>query len=88
MKITAFCLCRLLILTARGVMAQQTTTPNQSSIVPNQSWALLRQLQAGEKSRWRLPYHREREQQHIDLLRAVTDEAMAPGARLFNPMIM
>lgn len=49
MKISAFCLCWLLILTAPGVMAQQTTTPTQSSTVPNQSWDLLRQLQAGEK---------------------------------------
>lgn len=48
MKITAFCLCWLLILTAPGVMAQQTTTPSQSSTVPNQSWDLLRQLQEGE----------------------------------------
>jgi hypothetical protein len=55
MKITAFCLCWLLILTAPGVMARQPTTPNQSSTVPNQSptapnqsWELLRQLQAGE----------------------------------------
>jgi len=42
MKITAFCLCWLLILTAPGVMAQQPTAPNQS-------WDVLRQLQAGEK---------------------------------------
>jgi|SRR5262245_2059981 len=42
MKIVAFCLCWLLILTAPGVMAQQTTAPNQS-------WDVLRQLQAGEK---------------------------------------
>jgi hypothetical protein len=42
MKITAFCLCWILILTAPGVMAQQTTAPNQS-------WDLVRQLQAGEK---------------------------------------
>ena len=48
MKITAFCLCWLLILTAPGVMAQQPTTPNQSPTAPNQSWELLRQLQAGE----------------------------------------
>jgi hypothetical protein len=44
MKITAICLCWLLILTAPGVMAQQSTTPNQSSTVPNQSWDLLRQM--------------------------------------------
>ena len=44
MKITAFCLCWLLILTAPGVMAQQTTTPNQSSIAPKQSWDELRQM--------------------------------------------
>jgi hypothetical protein len=49
MKITAFCLFWLSIFTAPGVMAQQVTTPNQSSTVPNQSWDLLRQLQAGEK---------------------------------------
>ena len=42
MKISAFCLCWLLILTAPGVMAQQSTTPNQS-------WDVLRRLQAGEK---------------------------------------
>lgn len=42
MKIAVFCLCWLLILTAPGVMAQQTITPNQS-------WDVLRQLQAGEK---------------------------------------
>jgi hypothetical protein len=42
MKIIAFCLCWVLILTTPGVMAQQTTTPNQS-------WDVLRQLQAGEK---------------------------------------
>lgn len=42
MKIFAFCLCWILILTAPGVMAQQTAAPNQS-------WDLLRQLQAGEK---------------------------------------
>jgi hypothetical protein len=51
MKITAFCLCWLSILTAPSVMAQQPTTPNQSSIAPNQSWDVLRQLQAGEKLR-------------------------------------
>jgi hypothetical protein len=44
MKITALCLCWVLILTAPGVVAQQTT-------VPNQSWDVLRQLQAGEKLR-------------------------------------
>ena len=49
MKITAFCLCWLLIFTAPGVMAQQPTTPNQSSIAPKQSWDELRQLQSGEK---------------------------------------
>jgi hypothetical protein len=42
MKVTAICLCWLLILTAPGVMAQQPP-------VPNQSWDALRQLQAGEK---------------------------------------
>lgn len=42
MKITASCLCWILILTAPGVMAQQPTAPNQS-------WDVLRQLQAGEK---------------------------------------
>jgi hypothetical protein len=42
MKITAICLCWILILTAPGVMAQQTT-------IANQSWDLLRQLQGGEK---------------------------------------
>jgi|SRR5262245_12033211 len=42
MKIIAFCLCWVLILAAPGVMAQQTAAPNQS-------WDLLRQLQAGEK---------------------------------------
>jgi hypothetical protein len=44
MKIAAFCLCWLLILTAPGVMAQQSATPHQS-------WDLLRQLQPGEKVR-------------------------------------
>jgi hypothetical protein len=44
MKITAFCLCWLLILTAPGAMAQQATTPNQSSKAPNQSWDELRQM--------------------------------------------
>jgi hypothetical protein len=44
MKITAFCVCWLLILTAPGVMAQQTTTPNQSSTAPNQSWGELRRM--------------------------------------------
>jgi len=42
MKIAANCLCWILILTAPGVMAQQT-------VAPNQSWDVLRQLQAGEK---------------------------------------
>lgn len=42
MKIVAFCLCCVLILTAPCVMAQQTITPNQS-------WDVLRQLQAREK---------------------------------------
>ena len=42
MKIAAFCLCWALILTAPGVMAQQTAAPSQS-------WAVLRQLQGGEK---------------------------------------
>src|SRR5215813_1080727 len=49
MKITASCLFWLSIFTAPGVMAQQATTPNHSFTVPNQSWDLLRQLQAGEK---------------------------------------
>jgi len=44
MKIIVFCLCWILILTAPGVMAQQTTAPNQS-------WDVLRQLQTGEKLR-------------------------------------
>jgi len=42
MKIAAFCLCWVLIGATPGVMAQQTAAPNQS-------WDLLRQLQAGEK---------------------------------------
>jgi hypothetical protein len=42
MKISAFCLCWLLILTAPGVMAQQTAAPNQS-------WDALRQLQSGNE---------------------------------------
>jgi hypothetical protein len=42
MKISAFSLCWLLILTAPGVTAQQTAPPNQS-------WDVLRQSQAGEK---------------------------------------
>ena len=37
MKITAFCLCWLLILTAPGVMAQRTNAPSQS-------WDVLRQM--------------------------------------------
>lgn len=44
MKIAAFCLCWLLILTAPGVMAQQ-------GVAPHQSWDILRLLQAGEKLR-------------------------------------
>jgi hypothetical protein len=44
MKIATFCLCWVLILTAPGVMAQQ-------SAVPNQSWDVLRKFQAGEKLR-------------------------------------
>jgi hypothetical protein len=44
MKIAAFCLCWISILSAPGVMAQQ-------SAVPNQSWDALRQLQPGEKLR-------------------------------------
>jgi hypothetical protein len=44
MKIAAVCLCWILILTAPGVMAQQTTASSQS-------WDVLRQLQAGEKLR-------------------------------------
>jgi len=42
MKLTAFCLCWLLILTAPGVMAQRTNAPSQS-------WDVLRKLQAGNK---------------------------------------
>jgi len=42
MKIFAFCLCWILILTAPGVMAQQTAAPNQS-------WDVLRHFQSGEK---------------------------------------
>jgi hypothetical protein len=42
MKITAFCLCWLLILTAPGVMAQRTDAPSQS-------WDVLRKLQTGNK---------------------------------------
>src|SRR5262245_2224857 len=42
MKIAAFCLCWVLILTAPGLMAQQGAAPNQS-------WDVLRQLQGGEK---------------------------------------
>src|SRR5262245_52072752 len=42
MKIAAFCLCWALILTAPGVMAQQTAAPSKS-------WDVLRQLQGGEK---------------------------------------
>jgi hypothetical protein len=42
MKVAALCLCWILILTAPGVMAQQTAAPNQS-------WDVLRQLQAREK---------------------------------------
>jgi hypothetical protein len=42
MKIVAFILCWALILTAPGVMAQQTGAPSQS-------WDVLRQLQGGEK---------------------------------------
>jgi hypothetical protein len=42
MKLTAFCLCWLLILTAPGVMAQQANAPNQS-------WEALRILQAEMK---------------------------------------
>ena len=49
MKTTAFCLFWLSIFTAPGVMAQQTTTPTESSTAQNQSWDLLRQSQAGEK---------------------------------------
>jgi hypothetical protein len=37
MKITTFCVCWLLILTAPGVMAQQAGAPNQS-------WDVLRQM--------------------------------------------
>jgi hypothetical protein len=42
MKIVAFILCWALILTAPGVMAQQTAAPSQS-------WDVLRQFQGGEK---------------------------------------
>jgi hypothetical protein len=42
MKIVAFCLCWVLIGATPGVMAQQTAAPNQS-------WDILRQLQAREK---------------------------------------
>ena len=42
MKIVAFILCWVLILTVPGVMAQQGHAPNQS-------WDFLRQLQGGEK---------------------------------------
>jgi hypothetical protein len=42
MKIAAFFLCWTVVLTAPGVMAQQT-------IIPNQSWDVLRQLRAGAK---------------------------------------
>jgi hypothetical protein len=42
MKIIAFCLCWVLIGATPGVMAQQTAAPNQS-------WDILRQLQAREK---------------------------------------
>ena len=44
MRIVVFCLCWILILTAPGVMAQQASAPNQS-------WDLLRQLQAQDKLR-------------------------------------
>jgi hypothetical protein len=43
MKIAALCLCWVLIFTAPCMMAQRRTTPNQPSIVPNQSWDVLRQ---------------------------------------------
>src|SRR5262245_7429783 len=42
MKVAAFNLCWALVLTAPGVMAQQTAAPSQS-------WDVLRQLQGGEK---------------------------------------
>jgi hypothetical protein len=42
MKIAAFFLCWTMVMTAPGVMAQQT-------IIPNQSWDVLRRLRAGEK---------------------------------------
>jgi len=42
MKVAAFCLCWIVILTLSGVLAQQAGAPNQS-------WDALRQLQAGEK---------------------------------------
>ncbi len=45
MKIAAFCLCWMLILTSPGVLAQQTNAPANA---PNQSWDALRQtLSAG-----------------------------------------
>lgn len=42
MKVAAFCLCWIVILTLPGVRAQQAGAPNQS-------WDVLRQLQSGEK---------------------------------------
>ncbi len=42
MKVAAFCLCWIVILTLHGVLAQQAGAPNQS-------WDALRQLQGGEK---------------------------------------
>jgi|SRR5215475_6272598 len=44
MRIAAFYMVWIMILTAPGVMAQQTTAPNQS-------WDVLRQLRVGEKLR-------------------------------------
>jgi hypothetical protein len=51
-KISAFFLCLVLILTASGVMAQQGAAASvtaQQNTVPNQSWDLLRQLRSGER---------------------------------------
>jgi hypothetical protein len=42
MKVAAFCLCWIVILTLPGVRAQQAGAPNQS-------WDVLRQFQGGEK---------------------------------------
>jgi hypothetical protein len=42
MKVAAFCLCWIVILTLPGVRAQLAGAPNQS-------WDVLRQFQGGEK---------------------------------------